>query len=202
MLTVREYTQLSSFDKWIYRVQRHPLVLFGIGPFLYFAVWQRLAFEPRSWKAERRSVYLTNVALFLGGGGIAWALGVGPFLAVHVPIIALASSAGVWLFYVQHHYETSYWRRNNEWDYVAAGLEGSSYYELPRVLQWLSANIGLHHIHHLDSRIPNYCLQACFDENPRLQQVHRLTILESLSCASLQLWDEDACRMVGIPHGA
>jgi omega-6 fatty acid desaturase (delta-12 desaturase) len=132
---------------------------------------------------------------------MAWALGWGPFLAVHIPVVALASSAGVWLFYVQHHYESTYWRRNDEWEYEAAGLEGSSYYQLPRVLQWMSANIGLHHIHHLDSLIPNYCLQSCYDENPHLQQVHRLTIRESLSCASLKLWDEDACRMVGIPRG-
>ena len=201
MLTVREYSQLTPIGRWSYRLQRHPLVLFGIGPFLYFAIWQRLAFfEHRSWKTERQSVFMTNVALLFCATAIAWFIGWGPFLAVHIPVVAFAASAGVWLFYVQHHYETSYWQRNENWEYVAAGLEGSSYYQLPRILQWFSANIGLHHIHHLDSHIPNYWLQTCFDENPRLQKVHRLTLRESLACAQLKLWDEDACRMVAIPR--
>jgi len=200
MLTVQEYGRLSRFDRWMYRFHRHPLVLFGIGPVLYFVIWQRLALEPRAWKKERRSVWLTNLALLVCGSAIAWLIGLGPFLAVHTPIIAMASSAGVWLFFVQHHFEATYWRRNDRWKYMSAGLHGSSYYQLPRILQWLTASIGIHHIHHLDSRIPNYRLQACFDENPELQQVYRLTIRESLSSTRLKLWDEETRRMVAIPR--
>ena len=118
---------------------------------------------------------------------------------MHLPVVFLASSVGVWLFYVQHHYEHTYWEHRENWQYVDANMEGSSYYELPRILQWFTANIGLHHIHHLDSQIPNYRLQECFDENPPLQHVTRLSIRESMACATLRLWDEDAHRMVGIP---
>jgi omega-6 fatty acid desaturase (delta-12 desaturase) len=200
VLTVDEYVRLSPFRRWAYRMYRHPLVLFGIGPFFYFLVGQRLTFEPRSWRKERRSVWLTNVALLLCLTLSASVFGLWPFLAVHAPIIAIASSAGAWLFFVQHHFEATYWRRNDQWDYVAAGLEGSSCYRLPAVLQWLTANIGMHHIHHLDRRIPNYRLQACFDENPELQRIHQLTIRESLSSVHLNLWDEDAGRMVAFPR--
>ncbi|MGE0760191.1 MAG: fatty acid desaturase [Pirellulaceae bacterium] len=199
LLTVDEYTRLSPFRRWIYRLHRHPLVLFGIGPFLYFVVWQRLPMEPRSWKKERRSVQLTNLALIACGGLIASQLGLGPFLAVHIPIVALASSAGVWLFYIQHHFPSTYWRRSEQWDYAAASLEGSSYYQLPAILQWLTANIGIHHIHHLDSRIPNYNLQACFDQNATLQQAYRVTLRDSLASIRLALWDETTCQLVPIP---
>jgi omega-6 fatty acid desaturase (delta-12 desaturase) len=200
MLTVREYLKLPPLRQWAYRVHCHPLVLFGIGPFLYFVVWQRLTFEPRTWKKERRSVWLTNTGLLVCGAAIAWLIGLGPFLAVHMPIVALASSAGVWLFFVQHHFPETYWRRTGQWSYAAAGLQGSSCYQLPGILQWLTANIGIHHIHHLDSRIPNYNLRACFDENPEFQQVYRLTIRESLSCARLNLWDEETRELVEIPR--
>src|SRR5262249_3266490 len=118
-------------------------------------------------------------------------------LLIHVPVLVISASAGAWLFYVQHHFESTYWRRHEGWDYFDAGLAGSSYYELPAPLGWLTANIGLHHIHHLDSQIPNYRLQECFDANPDLQRVTRLTLSESLSCACLKLWDEEKLEMVG-----
>ena len=199
MLTVREYEQLSPWKQFLYRIYRHPLILFGVGPTFYFIVLQRLIYEPRTWKQERRSVHLTNLAILVTTAALGYLIGIGPFLAVHMPVVALASSVGVWLFYVQHHYESTYWERRENWRYDDAGLEGSSFYELPKMLQWFTANIGLHHIHHLDSQIPNYRLQACYDENPQLQQVKRLTIRESMACASLRLWDEDAQCMVGIP---
>jgi omega-6 fatty acid desaturase (delta-12 desaturase) len=183
MLTVKEYCQLSPLRRLIYRVHRHPAILFGIGPFLYFVVFQRFAFyEPRSWKKERASVRWTNVALLVGVALISWIVGFKQFLLIHV----------------QHHFELGYWRRHDCWNYFDAGFAGSSYYQLPVLLQWFTANIGLHHIHHLDSQIPNYNLQECFDENPALQQVARLTLWESLSCASLKLWDEDKSEMVGL----
>jgi omega-6 fatty acid desaturase (delta-12 desaturase) len=200
MLTVGEYKKLSSLKRLVYRVHRHPVILFGIAPFLYFVVFQRLAFyEPRTWTKERANVYWTNLALLAGLVVMAWLIGLKQFLLVHVPVVAIASSAGVWIFYVQHHFEFAYWRRHDRWDYFDAGTAGSSYYQLPALLQWFTANIGLHHIHHLDSRIPNYHLQKCFDENPALQRVHRLTFLQSFSCPSLKLWDEEKAEMVGFP---
>ena len=197
MLTVREYEQRTPRQQWAYRVYRHPLVLFGIGPLLYFVVLQRLTFEPRTWKKERRSVHLTNLAMAASVVGMCWWLGWASFLLVHAPTVVFASSAGVWLFYVQHHYEAAYWRHQEQWDYVAAGLAGSSYYVLPRWLAWFTADIGLHHIHHVDSHIPNYRLAACFHDHPQLQQALRLTIRESLRCARLKLWDEESGKMVG-----
>lgn len=202
MLTVREYAQLSPRQQFAYRVHRHPLVLFGIGPLIYFVVLQRFVWEPREWKLERRSVHWTNLGIAACIAGMCWWVGPWTFLAVELPIVTLASSAGVWLFYVQHHYEATYWRRRSEWGFVAASLHGSSYYCLPRVLQWITANIGLHHIHHLDSQIPNYRLQECLDRNPALRGLGRLTLWESLGCAVLKLWDEDAGRMVPLSGAA
>ncbi|MCE9547885.1 MAG: fatty acid desaturase [Planctomycetia bacterium] len=200
MLTVAEYLRLSRFQKLVYRIHRHPLVLFGIGPTFYFALYQRFAFyEPKAWKRERYSVYWTNLALLVTFAVLGWLIGFWPLLLVHLPVTIIGSSAGVWLFYVQHHFESGYWEHTPEWDYFDAGLQGSSYYQLPRVLQWFTANIALHHIHHLDSQIPNYRLQACFDDNPSMQRVHRITLWQSFSCASLKLWDEASQKMVGFP---
>jgi omega-6 fatty acid desaturase (delta-12 desaturase) len=196
MLTVREFAALSTWRQWKYRCYRHPLLLFGIGPILYFVVWQRFVHEPREWKVERRSVHWTNLGIAAGIAAMCYWLGAWSFLAVEAPVVAIASSAGVWLFYVQHHYEETYWRRHGDWNYTEASLSGSSYYCLPVVLQWLTANIGLHHIHHLDSQIPNYRLQECLDRNPALRDTRRLTLWQSLACARLRLWDEDAGRMV------
>jgi omega-6 fatty acid desaturase (delta-12 desaturase) len=201
MLTVREYNERTAFQKLVYRVYRHPLVLFGIAPLFYFGVYQRLMLEPPSWKKERWSVFWTNIVIVLGIAAMWWFVGLTGLLLVHLPISLVASSAGVWLFYVQHQFAPSYWQRNEEWDYFDAGIEGSSYYQLPKVLQWFTANIGLHHIHHVDSRIPNYRLQQCYDENPQFQRIHHLTLWQSLSCASLKLWDEDKGEMVaGFPQ--
>lgn len=201
MLTVAEYLKLSRWRRFVYRVHRNPFVLFGIGSFFYFVIAQRFAFyEPANWKKERISVYCTNIALLLFWGGLGWLVGYGELLLIQLPTTIIASSAGVWLFYVQHHFEAAYWQPNETWDYFDAGLAGSSYYELPKPLQWITANIALHHIHHLDSQIPNYRLQACFDENPALQKVKRITLRESFACASLKLWDEAAQKMVAYPR--
>jgi omega-6 fatty acid desaturase (delta-12 desaturase) len=202
MLTVREYMQLSRWQRFGYRLHRHPVMLFGVLPVLYFVIWQRFVYtEPREWKKERLSVYLTNTGIVATLLLMGMQLGLWPLLLVHLPVITLASSMGVWLFYVQHHFEAAYWQPREKWSYFDAGLAGSSYYELPKVLQWMTANIGLHHIHHLDSQIPNYCLQQCHAENPILQQAAiRLTLKDSLSCISLKLWDEETERMVPIPR--
>lgn len=202
MLTVNEYAKLSGWGRFAYRVYRHPLVLFGFGPVLYFIIWQRFVHEPREWKAERRSVHATNLAIIAVAAAMCWWLDPWTFFAVELPVVAMASSAGAWLFFVQHHYEDTYWRRREEWTQMDASLQGSSYLRLPRILQWLTANIGLHHIHHLDSQIPNYRLQECLDHNPALAGLGRLTLRESLSCAGLKLWDEDAGRMVPFPNAS
>jgi acyl-lipid omega-6 desaturase (Delta-12 desaturase) len=199
MLTVREYRNLSAFQRLVYRVHRNPLVLFGIGAFVYFVIVQRFTrFEPWLSKKERLGVHWTNLGLLALVVSMSWLVGLKLFLLTYIPVLVIAASAGSWLFYVQHHFESTYWRRHEGWNYFDAGLDGSSYYELPAVLRWFTADIGLHHVHHLDSQIPNYRLQESFDENPALQRVVRLTLWESLSCASLKLWDEEKSAMVGI----
>jgi acyl-lipid omega-6 desaturase (Delta-12 desaturase) len=199
LLTVREYRDLSSVKRLIYRVHRHPFVLFGIGAFIYFVVFQRFTFhDAQLSRKDRASVYWTNLALLAAVVFMSWLVGFKQFLMIHAPLVATAASVGAWLFYVQHHFESTYFRRNDRWNYFDAGLVGSSHYELPAVLRWFTADIGLHHVHHLDSQIPNYRLQECFDANPDLQQVARLTLWESLSCASLKLWDEEKSEMVGL----
>jgi len=190
--------KLTPLNRLGYRLSRNPVILFGISPLVYFAILQRFTYNlPRSWNQERASVHWTNLVLFASVLAFGWFVGFRQFLLVHAPVAFLASSAGVWLFYVQHNFERTYWQRHNCWDFGTAGIAGSSYYHLPRGLQWLTANIGFHHIHHLDSRIPNYRLQECFDENSEFQRVNRLTLWQSLSCVTLKLWDEDAGKMVG-----
>jgi omega-6 fatty acid desaturase (delta-12 desaturase) len=196
-LTVNEYLGLSRWARFKYRVYRHPCVLFGIGAAVLFFVKHRLpAIAPRTWKRERRSILWTNVGI----AGVVTAMGllVGfkTFLLVHVPPTLLAASIGVWLFYVQHQFEPTYWERDERWAFDAAALEGSSYYALPRVLQWFTGSIGLHHIHHLSPRIPNYRLQTVLDAHPELMRVTRITLRQSLRCASLALWDERTRTLV------
>jgi omega-6 fatty acid desaturase (delta-12 desaturase) len=197
-LTVREYLGRSWWQRLKYRLYRNPFVLFGIGPPVHFIIRHRLpTLVPRSWKRERRSIYWTDLWLAVTVGAMALTIGLKRFLMVQLPITLLASSFGVWLFYIQHQFRETYWEHDAQWDYLAAGIQGSSYYALPRVLQWLTGNIGLHHIHHLSSRIPNYRLQECLDANPVLQRVTRLTLRHSLACVFLKLWDEEQRTLVG-----
>ena len=195
-LTVREYLARSGWQRLMYRLYRHPLVMFGIGPLYIFLVAQRFP-SPAAKRRERRSVHWTNAAIALLVAGLVLWVGPGPFLLVQLPITAVASAAGVWLFFVQHQFEDTYWEYHSDWQYSLAALHGSSYYRLPAVLQWLSGNIGLHHIHHLNARIPNYRLQQCHRENPQFQRVTTLTFWSSLRCAGLTLWDEEQRQLVG-----
>ncbi len=196
-LTVKEYLSLPKRKRLAYRLYRNPFILFGIGPAFYFIVKQR--FPPglaRSWKKEWASIHWTNLAI-LAVVAIMWkTIGIQRFLMVQLPIITIASSIGVWFFYVQHQFEHTYWQHSSGWDFHTAALRGSSYYDLPKILRWFSGNIGLHHIHHLCSRIPNYRLQECFNANPELQQATRLTLRQSLTCTSLTLWDEEQQKLV------
>jgi omega-6 fatty acid desaturase (delta-12 desaturase) len=202
VLTVQEYRESGWWKRFGYRLYRNPLVLFVVAPFYYFLIEQRFTKGlPRTWKKERASVHYTNLGVLVITALLIWLVGWKVFLLVQLPILILGSSAGVWLFYVQHQYEDTYWRHHPDWSYVDAAMYGSSYYRLPKILQWFTANIGLHHIHHLDSRIPNYRLQNCLEENPELNCAPTLSLWESLSCAGFKLWDEQQGQMVGFPRG-
>jgi omega-6 fatty acid desaturase (delta-12 desaturase) len=194
-MTTEEYNNATPGKKLWYRMFRHPFFIFGIGPFFQFVVAHRFPHK-RSGPRERQSVLITNVALLVMVTLACLTIGLKTYLLIQAPIIGLAASLGVWLFYVQHQYDDVYWEHHEQWDPIRAALEGSSYYKLPKILQWFSGNIGLHHIHHLRPRIPNYHLQKCYDEVPELQQPRTLTLFESLKCINLHLWDEQTRQMV------
>jgi omega-6 fatty acid desaturase (delta-12 desaturase) len=197
-MTVQEYLEASRWKRCAYRLARNPLILFIIAPVILFLVVERLP-TGKEGRRERLSVYCTNAALLLMIAGLSWLFGWKTYLLLQLALVMVASSAGVWLFYVQHQFEEVYWERGKEWDYEKAALEGSSYYKLPRVLQWFSGNIGFHHIHHLSPRIPNYHLERCHRSEPLFQAVKPLTLLASAKCFNFRLWDERTRRMVGYP---
>ena len=195
--TVREYLSWTPFQRFKYRLYRHPLTLFTIGPAFHFLVKHRYPWDiPRDWTRAWRSVWLTNLAL-VAIVAAAWAtIGLQRFLLVQAPVTLMACSLGVWLFYVQHQFEHTYWDRHDEWDYYEASLRGSSYLKLPGPLQWITANIGVHHVHHMSARIPNYKLQQVHDENPEFHEVTTLTAGDSWRLLWLTLWDEDRRQLV------
>lgn len=196
-LTVAEYRARSRWGRLAYRLYRHPLVLFVVGPAYVLMLRYRL---PLASPRRDRRIWLS----ILGTDAAAASVGllllpiVGPLalLAGWGATLLLAAAIGVWFFYVQHQFERTYWRQAADWDFHAAAFEGSSFYDLPRVLHWLTGSIGYHHIHHLASRIPNYRLRACFEENPALQRGRRLTLWGSVKAVRLVLWDEQALRLV------
>lgn len=195
-LTVKEYQNKSAWERLVYRVTRHPLALFTVGPLGLFLINNRFSTRT-SGKRERYSVYWTNLALLIILLVMSLTIGLKAFFLVLLPVMVIGTTAGVWLFYVQHQFEGVYWERHERWDYLSAALKGSSYYKLPRILQWFSGNIGFHHIHHISPRIPNYYLEKCHRENPMFQNVQTLTLLSSLKCMFLNLWDEDNGKLVG-----
>jgi acyl-lipid omega-6 desaturase (Delta-12 desaturase) len=196
-LTVREYLQLSWWGRLRYRLYRHPLVMFGIGPIYLFVLRQRLPFGlMRGGWTPWLSTMATNGAIALVVGTLIWLIGIKPFLLVHLPITLLAGSIGVWLFYVQHQFEQTLWAHEGEWNRQEAALYGSSHYELPQILRWFTANIGVHHVHHLCSRIPYYRLSRVLRDHPELRGVNRVTLLQSFGCVRLALWDEGEKRLI------
>lgn len=200
-MTVQEYLQQSKWERLKYRLYRHPLLLFVLAPAFLFIVLHRLPFaESKSWKRERASVHWTNLAIAVAVISLSFVIGLKPFLLIQLPIIILAATMGTWMFYIQHQFEDTYYAHGDNWDYTVAALQGSSYYQLPKVLQWFTGNIGFHHIHHLSPRIPNYRLQKCHEENQVFQQVVVLTLWTSLQSIFLSLWDEEQKKLVSFRH--
>lgn len=197
-MTIEEYHAASWWMRLIYRGFRNPFFLFVIAPTINFVVMSRLPLgTPESWRhGEKASVWWTNLALAILWTAASFALGLETFLLLQLPVTVVASTAGVWLFYVQHQFERTYWEHTPHWDYTLAAMHGSSYYKLPRILQWFTGNIGFHHIHHLSPRIPNYNLELCHEENPIFQRVTQLTIRSSMQTLFLTLWDEKRHRLV------
>jgi acyl-lipid omega-6 desaturase (Delta-12 desaturase) len=194
-LTVSEYREGSWRKRLGYRLFRNPLVMFGIGP-LYALMLQPRLISRSARPRMRRSVMFTNVALALLVGSLCWLVGWQAFLLVQMPTALVAGSAGVWLFYVQHQFEDTYWQSAEDWSYADAALSGSSYLKLPKLLQFFTGNIGLHHVHHLSARIPNYNLQAAHDAHPLFHDVPTLTLWDGLRAVRLKLWDPDRRRLV------
>jgi omega-6 fatty acid desaturase (delta-12 desaturase) len=196
-ITLSEYRKKFFFGRLRYRLYRHPFVLLGLGGFFVFALKHRYPWDiPRRWKREWASVWKTNAVLVAIVVLLGLTIGLKAALLVHLPVLMLTGTVGVWLFYVQHQFEDTYWNEHTEWSYFDAGLQGSSYLVLPKPLQWVTASIGIHHVHHLSARIPNYRLQQCLDENPQLQQVTRITIWDGIKTLSLALWDEESRRLI------
>jgi omega-6 fatty acid desaturase (delta-12 desaturase) len=197
-MTVEEYLTKSWIERLRYRIYRHPIFLFIFGVPFYFIVLQRLPwFHGLEARDAWKSVVGLNAVVVAIYGTLAYLLGIGTFAMVFLPIVVIAAATGGWLFFIQHQFEETHWEEPDNWDFQVAAIHGSSYYALPRVLQWFTGNIGLHHIHHLNSMIPNYRLQECMDALPELASINRLTVLESLKCVRLTLWDSHARRLIG-----
>ena len=195
MMTLEEYTNAPWRTRLWYRFYRHPLVMFLLGPLLIMLITNRVTAKAKS-RVERFSVHLTNLAIAVVSTAIIYFLGLKIFLLLFVVPIYIAHIAGVWLFYIQHQFEGVYWARSSKWDMLNASLQGGSFYQLPSVLRWFTGNIGYHHLHHLNSRIPNYNLVKCHQQIPLLQTTKPLKLWKSLKSIKLHLWDEDKARMI------
>ena len=195
-LTVEEYLAASRWKRFAYRLARNPVILFGLAPLYLFLIHQRFS-NGKAGRRERRSVWFTNLALVALVGGLTWLFGLKAYLLLQLIVLLVAGSTGIWLFYVQHQFEGVYWERKADWDYSLAALQGSSFYKLPKVLQWFSGNIGFHHIHHLSPRIPNYNLEKCHRAEPLFQTVKPVTLFSSFKSFTFRLWDEQRRKLVG-----
>jgi omega-6 fatty acid desaturase (delta-12 desaturase) len=194
-MTTAEYLAASRRRRFAYRIYRNPFVLFGPGAALLFLFFQRFTTKGAG-KRERRSVLLTNLALLVLAGTASLTIGIQTYLLIQLPVILIGASLGLWLFYIQHQYESVYWARHEAWDPIKVALGGSSYFKLPKILQWLSGNIGLHHIHHARPTIPNYHLQQCHDDIPAFDAVEPLTIRTSIKSLCLALYDEKQQKLI------
>ncbi len=198
-MTVQEYLESSRWKRFAYRLARNPFVLFVIAPVVVLMIKQRFP-SPGANQRERSSVHWMNLAILGMAVGLSMIFGVLPYLIIQLTVMAVAGGAGFWLFYVQHQFEGTYWEHEDEWDYATAALQGSSFYKLPRILQWFSGNIGYHHIHHLSAKIPNYNLERCHKAHQLFQGVKPITLLSSFKSLNFRLWDEANKRLVGYRH--
>lgn len=202
-LTVAEYRARSRFGRLLYRLYRNPVILFGIGPGYLFMFQNRIPFGlMRAGWRYWVSAMATNASIGAVLGLIGYFGGLMPLLLIFLPTSLIAASAGVWLFYVQHQFEETEWRKDDDWQMHEAALKGSSHYQLPAPLQWLTANIGVHHVHHLYSRIPFYRLTEVLRDHAALAQSHKITLMDSLRCARLHLWDETQRKLLSFRDAA
>jgi omega-6 fatty acid desaturase (delta-12 desaturase) len=198
LLTVKEYDSLTPYGKFKYRLFRSAPVLFIIGPIWYLLIHSRMPLiKLKGWEHARKALLWHNLLLVVFYVGLILVLGYKAFLLVHLPILICFAIVAIWFFYVKHQHETTYKAWKDKWDYVRAAIQGSTFYNLPKVMHWLTGNIGYHHIHHLNSLVPNYELARCHKENPILDEVaNKITFVESLRCVFNKLWDEDQQRMI------
>lgn len=194
-MTTDEYGMASRRIRFLYRIYRNPFVLFGAGSMLLFLILQRFATKGAT-KNLRRSVLITNLAILFILALAASTIGLKTYLLIQLPVILIGGSVGLWLFYIQHQFEDVYWARQESWDPVTVALRGSSYFKLPKILQWLTGNIGLHHIHHIQPNIPNYHLQRCYDEVPALRAIDTVTLRTSIRSLWLSLYDERRHKLI------
>lgn len=196
-LTVKEYRALTPLRRFLYRAPRHPLIAHILLPPLIFLVLYRVPFDtPKSWNRERLAVYATDAALAATILALGFTIGFRALVMVQLPVMIVTSIVGVWLFAVQHRFDPALWARQKEWNFADAALEGSSYLKLPRLLQWLTGNIGFHNVHHLATRIPNYRLESCYRANPAFQDKGMVTLRTAMKSLRLTLWDEEGRRLV------
>lgn len=195
MMTVDEYMAATPKERLAYRLYRNPLIMFGLGPLLLM-LWTNRTNRKGARKKERMNTYYINAAIVSIIAVLCYTIGWEAFLLVHGPIMYIAAMLGIWLFYVQHTFEDSYFEESEEWEYVKAAVEGSSYYQLPKVLQWLTGNIGYHHVHHLSPRVPNYKLEEAHENVAPLQNVPTVTLKTSLQSLKFHLWDEEEKKFV------
>ena len=196
-LSVEEYRALTPWARFLYRFPRHPLIAFFVIPPLVFLVLYRTPFDtPKNWTRERWSAWLNNLAIAVFWAAQIWAFGFVAFLTVQLSVVLLASIVGFWLFSVQHRFENARWMRRDSWTHMDAALSGSSHLALPRILHWLTGNIGFHHIHHLSPRVPNYRLADCHASNALLRPAQPLSLGRALAGSNLVLWDEAKQKMI------
>jgi len=195
-MTVKEYQNASRGERIWYQIFRNPLMMLVIGPLYMFLIYNRFV-TGKAPLRERLYVYATNLGILALILTTSFFIGIKAYILIQLPIIMIGGMGGVWLFYVQHQFDGVYWARHNEWEFQDAAVEGSSFYKLPKILQFFSGSIGFHHVHHLSSRIPNYNLEACHNEIPEFQKIRPLTLSSSIKCATFRLWDEENNKLVG-----
>ncbi len=200
ILTVEEYVAASLWLRLQYRIYRNPLVMFGLGPIYLFLVSNRFN-RKGAHKKERINTYVTNASIILLYTLLCFIIGWQAFLLIQLPILFVSGMLGIWLFYVQHQFEDSYFEDEKNWDYVKAAIDGSSYYKLPKLLQWVTGNIGFHHVHHLSPKVPNYHLESVHDHVPPLQQATTITIRSSFKALRFRLWDESSKTFISFRGG-